>query len=105
MSGILARWTTPSISYKPSQCEVANIKEIFLTLKQRGVTKIIKSIDDAGTSEDSFTWQFSQEETGVLSKNTAIVAQIDYVTLTNQRYTVMPITLSPMDSAVDGVIS
>lgn len=105
MSGIIARWTTPSILYKPSQVGVSDIEDIFVALKQRGVTRLVKGIENASVTEDGFLWGFTQEETGLLHKNAQIEVQIDYKTATGQRYTTRPLVLEPMNSAVDGVVT
>lgn len=104
MSGILARWTTPSITFKPSQVTVDQIAEIYITLSQRGTPKLVKGLNDAELTEDGFIWRFSQEDTGILAKNVTVEIQIDYLTHTEQRYTTMPVTYQAMNSAVDEVI-
>lgn len=104
MRGSIVRWTTPIIVYKPSQAEIADIEEIFVVLKQKGIVKLKKGIEDASIDEEGFTWQFSQEETGTLQDGTLIKAQIDYKTVSGQRYTTNPVSLEPTESAVDEVI-
>lgn len=97
----IARWTTPSITYKPMAVEIANVDEIYLVLKQGNREIIRKDKDDAVIDENGFTWFFAQEETSLLHDSAK--AQVDYTSGT-ARYTTKPITYTITDSAVDEVI-
>ena len=57
----IARWTTPSITYKPEAVEIANVDEIFLVVKQKGREVLRKGKEDAIVDENGFTWFFTQE--------------------------------------------
>lgn len=103
MSEIIARYTTPAITYKPSVVSVENIDEIFLVIKQQGHEKFRKSIDDASVSENGFTWLLSQEETSALCPNIPSSVQIDYLSGA-MRYTTIPKLYNITESAISEVI-
>ena len=102
MNGI-ARYTTPSISFKPRAVDVADVDEIFLVLKQNDKEIIRKSMTDATIVEDTFVWTFSQEETAALDRSVKCTAQIDYKAGV-ARYTTAPKTFAIMESAIEEVI-
>ena len=99
----IARWTTPSITYKPSMVEIANVDEIYLVIKQNGQELVRKDKADAIIDENGFTWFFTQEETSVLSARVNATIQIDYLCGT-ARYTTVPRPYNITDSAVNEVI-
>lgn len=103
MSEIIARYTTPAITYKPSVVEVGNISEIFLVIKQQGFEKLRKSLEDASVSENGFTWLLSQEDTSSLCPNIPSMVQIDYLSGA-MRYTTVPKLYSITESAISEVI-
>lgn len=105
MNGTIARWTTPSIRYKPSQVEVDDIEEIYVVLSQNDKEKLRKSKADASISEDGFIWSFTQEDTGDLVANSTVKIQIDYVTNNGQRYTTKAVMTDLINSAVNEVIA
>ena len=96
----IARYTTPSITYKPSMVEIANVDEIYLVISQRDAEVIHKDLDDAIVDENGFTWFLSQA--ALSSKFTASI-QIDYLCGT-ARYTTKPRPYDITESAVDEVI-
>lgn len=102
--GSIARLTTPAFSYKPSAVSINEIAKIFLVLKQDGVAKVTKTIEDAIVSEDKFTWVLSQEETRILILGKTLLAQVDYLTNGGARYTTAQKTYSITDSAINEVI-
>ena len=97
----IARWTTPSITFKPSAVEIANVDEIYLVLKMGKKEIIRKDKDDAIIDANGFTWFFSQEDTSLL--HGSATAQIDYTSGT-ARYTIDPIQCTITESAIDEVI-
>lgn len=99
----IARWTTPSITFKPSMVEISEVDEIYLVVKQNGKECIRKSIEDAVIDANGFTWFFTQEDTSVLNSRLDASVQIDYLCGT-ARYTVKPRPYDITDSAVDEVI-
>ena len=99
----IARYTTPSITYKPSMVEIANVDEIYLVISQRDAEVIRKDLDDAIVDENGFTWFLSQEDTSALSSKFTASIQIDYLCGT-ARYTTKPMPYDISDSAVDEVI-
>ena len=105
MSATIARWTTPSVLYKPAQAEVSDVAEIYLVLRQKGEEKLRKSKADASISEDGFLWNFTQEDTGNLTANSTVRIQIDYVTKSGQRYTTRAVMTELINSAVNEVIA
>lgn len=103
-SGEVARWTTPSILYKPKEATMADIAEIELTLKQMGRTVILRGKDEAQVLDEGFLWHFSQEDTSALSLGAVMTVQIDYKTINGQRYTTRKQEYVVSDSAVNEVI-
>lgn len=101
--GCIARWTTPSITYKPSAVEIANVDEIYLVIKQGGVEVIRKDKDAATVSTNGFTWFLEQTDTSLLSAKRVSVVQIDYTSGT-ARYTTIPRQYEITDSAINEVI-
>lgn len=85
--GQIARWTTPTIRYKPQAVEMSEVEEIYAAVKQKGETVLMKSLEDAYVSEDGYFWALSQEETGELIQNLIATVQVDYKTKSGQRYT------------------
>ena len=83
----IARWTTPSIIYKPSLVEVADVADICLTIKQLDSSVLEKGMDEATVSADGFVWHFSQEETSLLSTIKNATVKIDYKDSSGERYT------------------
>ena len=99
----IARYTTPSITYKPSMVEISNVDEIYLVIRQKGEERIRKDINDAIIDENGFTWFFSQEDTAKLNSRLGAAVQIDYLCGT-ARYTTKPRPYDITESAVDEVI-
>ena len=98
----IARWTTPSISYKPSANAAENIAEIYLVIKQRDVILIKKDQTSATINEEgAFVWEFAQGETSVLEINTPASIKVDYKTNDGKRYTTKIFSTSVSDSAID----
>lgn len=103
MNGI-ARWTTPSITFKPKAVDIANVDEIYLVIKQRNVEIIRMDKDDAVIdSTNGFTWFFSQEDTSLLHDSVSATVQVDYTSGT-ARYTTVPINYEITSSAINEVI-
>lgn len=100
---IIAKYTTPGITYKPSMVEVANIDKIFLVIKQNGCAVIEKDISDATVAEDMFVWKFTQEESGKLCEKLPTTVQIDYMSGAD-RYTTNEISCAVVKSAIPEVI-
>lgn len=101
----IARWTTPSITYKPSAVSASEIDEIRLVITQGGVDLIIKTQDDATLSDGTFYWEFTQEETSMLTVKQSASIQVDYLTNTGKRFTTQRYVTNISNSAVDEVIS
>lgn len=59
----IIRGTTPTIVYKFKTVNVQNIVTAFFTIKQLGILKIKKSLNDANVDNDSLSWRLSQKET------------------------------------------
>lgn len=85
--GQIARWTTPTIRYKPQAVEMSEVVEIYVTIRQKGQTVLMKSLEDASVSEDGYAWELSQEDTGDLIQNLMATVQVDYKTRAGRRYT------------------
>ena len=99
----IARFTTPSIWYKPAQVEATDISKIFLVLSQDGVEVLRKDITQAQISEGSFVWMFSQEDTALFDSKKPAVAKVDYLSGT-MRYTTRAKQYFISESAIQEVI-
>lgn len=99
-----ARWTTPSITYRPSLTPIEEIEKIFLVLSQYGRNKVFKEKNDASIDDGMFLWKINQEESSLFSHKDPISAQVDYITSDNVRYTTLPVKFRVINSAVDEVI-
>lgn len=100
----IARWTTPSITYKPSLVDAADIAEIIMEISQ-GPYAIVKTQADAILSDGRYYWRLTQEETGGLSTEKNCKLQIDYLSNAGDRYTTQKILISVINSAIDEVIA
>jgi len=100
----IARWTTPSILYKPSAVQMNTISEVILTVRQNGAVIIEKHKDDAVESEDGYRWGLSQEESAALSSGLTTVLQIDYKCFDGLRYTTRPMRVDTLNSAKNEAI-
>lgn len=105
MAMVIARWTTPTISYKPSQAEMNEVENIALVVSQGGQPVIERWKDTAGLDEDlGFIWLLTQEETAKLSAGKTANLKIDYLTIAGSRYTTGKLQLDVVESAVNEVI-
>ena len=86
-NGQIARWTTPTIRYKPRAAGMSEILEIYMTVKQKGAVVIQKSLEEASVCEEGYSWLLSQEETGMLTEGLLATVQVDYKTRVGLRYT------------------
>lgn len=100
----IARWTTPSVTYKPALVEAANIDEIVLTVTQ-GPYAIIKTQADAIITGGRFYWKLTQEETGGLVLGKTGNLKIDYLSNVGDRYTTQRFIFNVSNSAIDEVIT
>lgn len=101
----IARWTTPSFSYKPSAVQASDIAEIYLSVKQDGMTvPILKDIDSATVVSGAFVWDLSQAETASINVGSSVKVQVDYKTNSGKRFTTRVHSFSVDDSAVQEVI-
>ncbi len=105
MDGAIARWTTPSISYKPLAVTADRIVIIELRIRQAGQDIISKGLSDAAIIDGGFVWDFDQEESGLIARTPPVYAQIDYVADNGRRFTTRPYEFAVFNSAVDGVIT
>ena len=55
--------TTPTITYTFKVVPVSSIVKAVLTIKERGVNIIEKTLSDATVGEDTLSWTLTQEET------------------------------------------
>ena len=101
---LIARWTTPAVTFKPSVAEISDIVEIEMVVNQGGEV-IRKGLDDATIVDDTYVWNFTQEESSKLTASRSAFVQIDYKTASGMRYTVYPPRkFNTVNSAVDEVI-
>lgn len=99
--GVIGKWTTPSIMYKPTKVEMADVAEIYVKVSQRGTQIAQYGIDTAQRTEEGFIWLMSQEDTAKLQVTMTATVQVDYKTTGGLRYTTMPKTLEVVNSAVE----
>lgn len=99
----IARYTTPSITYKPKAVEINAVDQIYLVLKQGEAEILRKGKSEASIDSDGFTWLLTQEDTALLSTKGRCTAQIDY-TSGVARYTTSPRQFTVSESAIDEVI-
>lgn len=100
----VARWTTPTFSYKPSLVEAANIAEIYLVLKQSGQVILSKNMESATISDGTFFWDLSQEDTGAIRSGKELAVKIDYKDRFGKRYTTEPKLYTVDESGINEVI-
>lgn len=100
----IARWTTPSITYKPSLVLPANIIEIVMEIEQ-GTYKIVKRLSDATVSDGRYYWRLTQQETGRLAAGRPCKVKIDYLSDSGDRYTTKDCVVDVLNSAIDEVIT
>ena len=100
---VIARWTTPSITYKPSAVDMEYVDQIYMVIKQDDVEKLRKSKDDATVSEAGFTWGLEQTDTSKLTAKAVSTVQFDYTSGT-ARYTTIPKRYDITSSAINEVL-
>ena len=100
----IVRWTTPSISFKPSATTANNITEIVLAISQNGANIIKKFLADATIASGTFTWQLTQTESAALTDGIEASVRVDYLTNTGLRYTVRPQKAAVSSSALNEVL-
>ena len=71
--------TTPTITYRFKVVDVADITVAILTVKERGVNIIEKTLSDATIGEDSLSWTLTQEESLSIGARTATM-MLNWVT-------------------------
>lgn len=99
----IARFTTPSLWFKPSSVEATDISKIFLVLSQDGNEILRKDITQAQISEGRFVWVFSQEDTSLFDSRKVAVAKIDFLS-GSMRYTTREKQYVISESAIKEVI-
>ena len=102
--GEIARWTTPTLWYKPKEAEISEIVAVYAVISQIGRPVIQKSIEEAIIVDGGFLWRFTQEEMGILTQHITGKIKIDYKTNTGDRFTTRAFEYAISGSAVDGVI-
>lgn len=73
----IIKGTTPTIIYKFSQVDVADITAAYITIKTGNNSVLEKDLTVAIISEDSLAWRFTQEET--LTFGTEISVMINWL--------------------------
>lgn len=101
--GKIARWTTPTIRYKPRSVNMSEISELYLVIKQKGAVIVQKGLEDASVSEDGYTWLLTQDETGQLEENLLATVQVDGKTEEGVRYTTCEKSFVISGSAINEV--
>ena len=84
---VIARWTTPGVTYTPKCAVPADIAEIYMAIKQGGRPVIERNMSTATVTATSFFWRFTQLETSKLLSNKDARLKIDYLTTGGLRYT------------------
>lgn len=65
--------TTPTIKYTFKVVPVSSITDAILTIKERGVNIIEKTLSDATVGEDTISWTLTQEETLAIGVKSASI--------------------------------
>lgn len=99
----IARYTTPSITYKPSAVDIENVDEIFLVIKQNKQEILRLGKTDAVIDTNGFTWFLEQTDTAKLDPKPVSTVQVDY-TSGSARYTTIPKRYHISESAISEVI-
>lgn len=97
----IARWTTPSITYKPEAVAMENIDDIYLVVKEKGKEILRKVKAEATVSSNGYTWTFEQTDTSKFAD--VVQIQVDYKSGVS-RYTTVPRTYKITESAINEVI-
>lgn len=101
----IARWTTPTISFKPSAVPIQDVDAILLVLSQNGNEVLRKNKDDAMIdSTRGFIWFLEQADTAKFCPGFAVVIQIDYLA-GSTRYTIKPVEYGVTNSATNEVMT
>lgn len=100
----IARWTTPSLTYKPSAVSMNTISEVYLVIKQNGQVIIEKTLQDAIVSENGYRWDLSQADSSKLLCKHPATIQVDYKCLDGKRYTTKLKSCEICNSAKNEVI-
>lgn len=103
-NGVIGKWTTPSIMYKPSKVEMTDVAEIYVTVSQVGTVVAQYGMEYAQITDEGFIWLMSQEDTAKLKTTMTATIQVDYKTTGGLRYTTVPKVLDVVNSAVEGEI-
>ena len=74
----IIRGTTPTIEFKFSSVNVANITVADLTIKQGETTVITKDLTSATTGTSSLSWQLTQADTLTLASVTPVTIVCDW---------------------------
>ena len=101
---VIARWTTPSITYKPREVAVTDIAELRLVISQNGIDVIVKDQAQAIINDGMFIWDFAQGETSKLVLGSPASVQVDYLTNDHKRFTTRRFMANVSDSAINEVI-
>lgn len=101
----IARWTTPSVMFKPSAVPTGQIDKINMYIKLGDNILIQKDKDAATVSDEWFSWPLSQEETSQLERNRTYHIKIDYLTLAGMRYTTSSRCFEVSDSGGNEVMT
>ena len=103
MSAIV-RGTTPTIIYNFSTVDVANIASAELTIKQNGVARISKELEEATTGEGTLAWTLTQAETLSLSRKRAEI-YLDWLLSSGIRGAGKTIEVEVVDPGVNEVMT
>ena len=78
--------TTPTIRYKFSIVDPADLSEAILTIKDsRKTEKLRKTLDTATVGTDSIEWTLTQEETLSLGTGSALSMMLNWLTADGTR--------------------
>lgn len=75
---MITRGTTPTIEFTFKTISPKDMDVAYLTIKQKGITKIEKSIDEAIISVTSIEWSLKQDETLKLNDDFECSIQMRY---------------------------
>lgn len=77
-SGVIARYSTPTIQINFKTIDPATISEAYLVFKRSGVPVLTKELDTATVDETWISWTLTQAETGEMAVNTSLTVYCDW---------------------------
>ena len=77
-SGVIVRYSTPTIQINFNTIDPATIAEAYLVFKRAGVVVLTKELTEATVDETWISWTLTQAETGAMLVNTSVTVCCDW---------------------------